>query len=98
MAYFRKLKTGWRAEVVRDGVRKSAVRATKAEAQAWAVAEEAAILAGARGQYPQRTLEEAIERYRKEVVSKKPADRQRADNLRFEAWVREFPQLAGAVA
>lgn len=97
MAYFRKLKTGWRAEIVRDGVRKSAVRATKAEAQAWAVAEEAAILAGKRGQYPDRTLEEAIDKYRSEVISKKPIERQRADNLRLDAWVREFPQLAKKV-
>lgn len=94
MAYYRKLKTGWRAEVVRDGVRKSAVRATKAEAQAWALAEEAAILAGSRGQYPERSLAEAIDKYRKEVLSKKPVDRQRADNLRLDAWEREFPQLA----
>lgn len=95
MAYYRKLKTGWRAEVVREGVRKSAVRPTKAEAQAWAVAEEAAILAGARGQYPKRTLEEAIDKYRQEVVGKKPADRQRADNLRLDALVRDFPWLTG---
>ncbi len=38
----------WRAEVERAGIRRTATRATKAEAQGWAVAEEAAILAGAR--------------------------------------------------
>lgn len=97
MAYYRKLKTGWRAEVVRDGVRKSAVRPTKAEAQAWAVAEEAAILAGTRGQFPKRTLEEAIEKYRKEVISKKPANRQRADNLRLDSLIRDFPWLTGKI-
>lgn len=97
MAYFRKLNTGWRAEVAREGVRKSSVFATKAEAQSWAVSEEAAILAGSRGQYPKRTLSEAIEKYRKEVTSKKPTDRQRADNLRFNAWEREFPHLAQKV-
>lgn len=51
MAYLRKVKNGWRAEVERMGVRRTATRSTKAEAQAWAVAEEAAILAGARGEY-----------------------------------------------
>lgn len=97
MAYFRKLKTGWRAEVERAGIRRTAVRPTKAEAQAWAVAEEAAILAGARGEFPKRTLAEAVERYRREVTDKKPSATARADNLRFDAWLREFPELAGKV-
>ncbi|QPS11446.1 tyrosine-type recombinase/integrase [Delftia acidovorans] len=97
MAYFRKLKTGWRAEVERMGVRRTAVRPTKAEAQAWAVAEEAAILAGARGEFPRRTLAEAVERYRCEVTDKKPSSTARADNLRFDAWLREFPELAAKV-
>lgn len=100
MAYIRKVKNGWRAEVERDGVRRSATRATKAEVQAWAVAEEAAILAGARGEFPRRTLAEAVERYRAEVTSKKAKARPgvaRADNLRFDAWLRDFPELAGKV-
>lgn len=71
MAYLRKVKNGWRAEVERAGVRVSATRVTKAEAQAWAVAEEAAILAGARGEYPRKTLADAVERYRREVTDKK---------------------------
>ncbi len=71
MAYFRKVKNGWRAEVERAGIRRTATRATKAEAQGWAVAEEAAILAGARGEFPRRTLAEAVERYRREVTDKK---------------------------
>src|SRR5256885_4295184 len=75
MAYFRKVKNGWRAEVERAGIRRTATRATKAEAQGWAVAEEAAILAGARGEFPRRTLAEAVERYRREVTDKKTADR-----------------------
>lgn len=98
MAYLRKVKNGWRAEVERAGVRVSATRATKAEAQAWAVAEEAAILAGARGDYPRKTLRDAIERYRKEVTDKKAKLRPeaaRADNLRFDALLRDYPDLAG---
>ena len=100
MAYLRKVKNGWRVEVERAGVRVTATRATKAEAQAWAVAEEAAILAGARGEYPRKTLAEAVERYRREVTDKKAKARPgvaRADNLRFDAWLRDFPDLAAKV-
>lgn len=97
MAYFRKVKNGWRAEVERAGVRRTATRSTKAEAQAWAVAEEAAILAGTRGEYPSRTLADAVARYRLEVTDKKPAATSRADNLRFDAWLRDYPDLAGKI-
>jgi integrase len=97
MAYYRKTKTGWRAEVVRDGVRTSAVRKTKAEAQAWAVAEEAAILAGQRGLLPAYTFKQAIDKYRKEVINKKPKERSRADNLRLDFLEREFPELVAKV-
>ena len=93
--YLRKVKGGWRAEVERQGVRTSATRASKADAQAWGMREEAAILAGARGEYPDRTLAEAIERYRREVTDKKR--NQRADHLRFDAFLRDFPTLAGKV-
>lgn len=95
MAYIRKLKTGWRAEIERNGVRRSMVHVTKSAAQQWAVAEEAAIIAGSRGQFPSRTLAEAVDRYRKEVTDKKGAIVARADNLRFDAWLRDFPELAG---
>jgi hypothetical protein len=61
------------------------------------VAEEAAILAGARGEFPQRTLAEAVERYRREVTSKRTDTTARADNLRFDAWLRDHPDLAGKV-
>ena len=97
MAYLRKVAKGWRAEVERAGVRKTATRATKAEAQAWAVAEEAAILAGARGEFPQRTLAEAVERYRREVTDKKTGSTVRSDGLRFDAWMRDYPELASKV-
>lgn len=93
--YLRKTKTGWRVEIERNGVRTSATRATKAEAQAWGLKEEAAILAGARGEYPDKTLTEAIDRYVREVTSKKR--NKRADILRFDALIREFPDLAKKV-
>lgn len=97
MAYIRKLKTGWRAEIERNGIRRSMVHATKSAAQQWAIAEEAAIVAGASGQFPSRTLAEAVDRYRREVTGKKDARTSRADNLRFDAWLRDFPELAGKV-
>ena len=93
--YLRKVKGGWRAEVERHGVRTSATRATKAAAQAWALQEEAAILAGTHGDYPDKTLADAIDRYRKEVTNKRRT--KRADNLRFDAILRDFPGLAGKV-
>lgn len=100
MAHFRKVKGGWRAEVQRAGQRVSATRPTKAEAQAWAVAEEAALLAGERQQWPSRTVAEAVDRYLREVVSRKAKRSKsaaRADRLRFDAWMREFPWLADKV-
>lgn len=97
MATYRKVKTGWRAQVERRGVFRSRTFPTKAEAVAWATQEEAAILAGARGEYPERTLTEAIDRYRREVTSKKKREAARADNLRFDALIRDFPDLAGKV-
>lgn len=100
MAYYRKVQNGWRAQVERLGVRASNTLPTKAQAEAWALAEEAAILAGKRGQFPARTLREAVKRYQVEVTDKKAAKKPkvaRADNLRFEAWLRDFPELADKV-
>ena len=94
MAYFRRMKAGgWRAEVARRGVRRSAVFATKAAAQQWAAQQEAEILAGARGEVPRRTLAQALERHINEVTVRRRTAR--ADLLRFAAFVRDFPQLAG---
>ena len=67
MAYIRKYRAGWRAEVDISGIRKSKTGRTKAEVTAWAAAEEAAIRAGARGEFPARTLAEAFHRYELEV-------------------------------
>lgn len=97
MAYIHKINGGWRAQIQRKGVRTSMTFQTKAAAQQWAAAEEAAIMAGSRGQYPDRTLTDAVERYRKEVTNKKGATVARADHLRFDAWLRDFPELAHKV-
>ena len=70
MAYFRQVKTGWRAEIRKKGAAsRSMTFPTKAQAQAWATKEEADILAGRAGQYPDKTVQDAFNRYEKEVSS-----------------------------
>lgn len=96
MAYFNKVKSGWRAQIVRKGVRVSRTYPTKAEAQAWATQEEAAILAGTREEFPDKTFGDALDRYEREVTSKKKKAK-RADLLRFAALRRDFPDLVGKV-
>jgi integrase len=96
MAYIKKLKSGrWRAQLERMGVRKSAVFDTKAEASGWATREEAALLAVKHGAYPRKTLADALSRYELEVSSGKRGAR--AEGLRFAAFVRDFPDMAGMV-
>jgi hypothetical protein len=41
MAYIRKYRDGWRAEVQKHGIRASHAAPTKREAQAWALQKEA---------------------------------------------------------
>lgn len=96
MAAFEKRKNGWRAQVEKKGIRRSKVLPTKQEAMNWAAAVEAEILAGSMGQYPRKTLAEAIERYRVEVTNPKAKTKPRAaraDNLRFNALLRDYPAL-----
>lgn len=95
MAYIRKYKGKWRAEVERMGVRKSATFDTKAEASNWAAREESALLAVKRGAFPRKTLADAMERYAEEVSPKKKGERHEV--LRFQALARDFPWLAGMV-
>lgn len=95
MAYIRKVRGKWKVEIERAGVRTSRTFELKATATAWAATEEAAILAGARGQYPRRTVAQALERYEREVsVDKRGA---RAEALRFAAIQRDFPALCAKV-
>ena len=96
MAYYNKVAGGWRAQIVRKGVRTSRTYPTKAEAVAWATQEEAAILAGARGEFPRKTLGDALDRYEREVIAAKEKAK-RADLLRFAALRRDFPGLAAKV-
>lgn len=72
MATFRKEGIGWRAEVFRQGVRKSqAGFLTKAAAVAWAGQVEAEIMAGVRGEMPDKTFGDVLDRYLRDVSSLK---------------------------
>lgn len=93
--YMRKQGDGWRAEIARSGIRKSAVFPTKAEARDWGIKEEAALLATKRGVFPRKTLADTIDVYVEKVSSKKAGER--FERLRLEALKREFPDLAGKI-
>lgn len=67
MATYRKRAGSWEAQVSRKGVRKSQTFPTKAEATAWALAIESEIIAEVRGEIPNKTLAQLLERYRDEV-------------------------------
>jgi integrase len=95
MAYIRKVRGKWKVEIERAGVRTSKTFDLKATATAWAAREEAAILDGARGQFPRRTVAEALERYEREVSVDKRG--RRAEGLRFTAFQRDFSWLAAKV-
>lgn len=95
MAYIRKTKGGWRVEIERAGVRKSATFTHKATATTWAATEEAAILAGKSGKFPARTVADAFDRYEREVSKDKRGKRE--ESLRFAAILRDFPELGAKV-
>ncbi len=67
MAYLRKVKNRWRAEVERAGVRRTSV------------------------------LAEVVEGYRREITDRQTSCSVGADNLRFGAWLRDYPELANNV-
>lgn len=93
MAYIRKNGDKWRAQIERQGVRKSATFRTKAEALLWAQAEESAILDESKATYPRKTFADAIDRYKRDVSSKKQGERHEV--LRLDAFVRDFAHIAG---
>lgn len=71
MATFRKRSSGWRAEVCIKGIRTSATFTTKREAQAWAAQEETRLREDLSGKVPNKPFRELLERYSREVSSKK---------------------------
>lgn len=83
MASFRKRSGGWRAEVAIKGIRTSETFSTKAEAVAWAAQVESDIRKGAKvGIVPNKTVEDAFNRYLEEVSSSKPGNKWEITRLR----------------
>jgi len=75
MASFQKRGDSWRAIVRLKGVTDSATFPRKSDAAAWASRREAEINAGARGQVPDKTFGQLLERYRDEVSATKDGAR-----------------------
>ena len=75
MASITKRGGGWFAQVRRQGISRSASFTTKAEAVAWAAKLEAEILAGQRGEVPDKTFGDLLGRYRDEVSATKRGER-----------------------
>lgn len=85
MATFQKRGDAWRAIVRLKGISDSASFPKKSEAAAWAARREAEINAGARGQVPDKTFGQLLERYRDEVSIGK--DGERWETLRINMLV-----------
>ncbi len=90
MASYRKRSGGWRAEVVKLGIRDSQTFVTKAAAVAWATHREAEILAGAGKPKAgkQMTLSDALRRYKRDVSPTKAG--QRWEELRLDKMDNEI--------
>jgi integrase len=93
VAYFRRTKAGWRVEIERKGVRMSRTFVTKKAAELWAAEQERGIIDGEVSRYPRKTVRDALDRYAEEVSPSKGSSR--AELLRFHAFARDFPELAG---
>lgn len=89
VAYVRKYRDKWRAEVNRSGQRLSRVFATKREAQAWALETDARAQLRATGW---RTFAEAAGKYQREVSARKPGERW--ELLRINNFVAHFGSRA----
>ena len=93
MAHFRKVKSGWKVEVERHGVRRSRTFQTKEQARSWAAAEESALRAVGKGEFPSKTLAQALQKYVAEVSPTKAG--KVFETRRLTALERDFPALAG---
>lgn len=74
MAHFHKHGDGWRAQVAKLGIRKTAVWPTKREAIEWASRVETEILAGKFKTAPEHTFGQAVDKYLADVSSKKEGE------------------------
>lgn len=96
MATIQKRGDSWRVIVRKKGVSKTATFAKKQEANAWAVATEAAIIAGERGEVPDKTFGQLLERYRDDITPNKRGGRWEA--ARINKLIREAPITAVKLA
>lgn len=87
MAHFTTYGKGWRAQIDRRGIRKSATFPSKGAAQAWAHRIEAEIMAGVRGEIPNLLVKALFARYREEVSAGKKGERW--ERYRLGAWERD---------
>lgn len=98
MATFRKRGKSWEVQVCCRGVRDSATRRTKSEAQAWASQREAEILSGLTGQVPDKPFSALLEKYRDEVSVTKRGERWERTRiglmLRDEISLVMLPQIS----
>jgi integrase len=92
MATIEKRESGYRVKVRKLGVSKNATFRTKAEATAWAAVTEAEIISSARGDIPNKTFGQLLDRYIDDII---PAKRgARPDTLRMRR-VQNDKELAG---
>lgn len=80
MASIRRRGNTWRVELYKGGVRESSTFATKQQAAAWALQREAELI-GAR--LPEHTVQDALQRYAREVSPKKKGERWEILRLRL---------------
>jgi integrase len=93
MATFTKRGGVWRAQVRRKGVSMSETFASKADAVAWATKTEHEINVGKLTPGTKHTFADALHEYEKRVSPTKRTARWEA--IRFNAFTRDFPELAG---
>lgn len=100
MASIRKQKVGWRAEVCVNGVRESATRDTKQEAEAWAAMRAAELRGGVAAVVAKYTVRDVFLRYQREVSPTKRGARW--EMLRIDTFLESplaavpLPDLAPA--
>lgn len=92
MASIQKTASGWRVQIQRRGVRLSRTFATKAAASAWALQQERGIIDGDAMRWPRQTVAQVLDRYEREVTSKKRSAA--AEVKRLMAFRRHYPALA----
>lgn len=91
MATFRQRKDSWRVEVSVKGVRDSGTFDTKTQAKAWAAKRETELRDQANGKLPSFTLQNAIDRYVREVSINKKAHYK--EIARIKVFCKSYPNL-----